>query len=367
MGVYQLDRARVHRALERGATFASIIRFFEKATNDALPRRVVQTLQDWAQEIERIRIRRVTLLETRDRATLEQLTRVRAIRERLNRTLSPRVVTLREHDVSMLIRQLQRNGYPPRVELPRDAILSADGARTRPFDHPTLAHLYLAASIGHHLPELIPAHYRVPYSVVLELEKQLTERDYGIAAQVIEDLLTDRRPSPTTVGATLRGRPSAVSIPPLAVIETLERAIDASAPLHITYYAASHDETSTRVKHQSEWITAPDFHILIRAILRRVSSLYYFHCDEQWEADYRDIIARAQAVKTTHAQTRWGEWERYSARQDKKIELGGFVGEASYTGNLESFLPLLLIGQLAHVGKAYVFGNGQYECDVVKR
>ena len=50
------------------------------------------------------------------------------------------------------------------------------------------------------------------------------------------------------VGATLRGRPSAInSVPSSSVLQTIERAIDASAPLHITYYAASHDETTTRV------------------------------------------------------------------------------------------------------------------------
>jgi hypothetical protein len=119
--------------------------------------------------------------------------------------------------------------------------------------------------------------------------------------------------------------------------------------------------TPIRVKHREQFATQPEFHVLIRAILRRVSSLYYFHCGEQWQADYRGIIAQAQEVKTTRAQTQWVEWERYSARQDKKIELGGFVGEASYAGEVESFLPLLLTGQLVHVGKACVFGNGKYE------
>jgi len=120
----------------------------------------------------------------------------------------------------------------------------------------------------------------------------------------------------------------------------------------------------TRIRQKTEipnTYAQPDFHILIRAILRRVSSLYYFHCSEQWETDYRGIIAQAQVVRLTAAQTQWVEWERYSTRQDKKIELGGFVGEASYAGNLEPFLPLLLAGQLVHVGKACVFGNGQYE------
>ncbi len=119
--------------------------------------------------------------------------------------------------------------------------------------------------------------------------------------------------------------------------------------------------TPTRIKHQEQFATQPEFHILIRAILRRVSSLYYFHCGEQWEADYRGIIERAHGVKMTRAETKWVEWERYSARQDKKIELGGFVGEASYAGNLDEFLPLVLLGQSVHIGKACVFGNGRYE------
>jgi hypothetical protein len=119
-------------------------------------------------------------------------------------------------------------------------------------------------------------------------------------------------------------------------------------------------QTPTRIKHQEDYASRPEFHILIRAILRRVSSLYYFHCGEQWETDYRGIIAQAQEIKMTRSNVRWVDWERYSARQDKRIELGGFVGEASYEGNLEPFLPLLLVGQLVHVGKACVFGNGQY-------
>jgi len=92
--VYRLDRVRVQRALERGDTFAHLVRFLEDATNDALPRALTETLRGWAQELDRVTIRRLTLLETRDRATMEQLTRVRGIRACIRRTLSPRAVTL---------------------------------------------------------------------------------------------------------------------------------------------------------------------------------------------------------------------------------------------------------------------------------
>ena len=119
--------------------------------------------------------------------------------------------------------------------------------------------------------------------------------------------------------------------------------------------------TPTRLKHGGRYVECPDFHVLVRAILRRVSSLYYFHCGHRWETDYRGLVERAQGIETAEAHTSWVDWERYSKRQRQRMNLGGFVGQVSYQGNLEPFLPLLVLGQLVHVGKACVFGNGRYE------
>lgn len=119
--------------------------------------------------------------------------------------------------------------------------------------------------------------------------------------------------------------------------------------------------TPTRLKHEGRFISQPPFHVIIRNVLRRVSSLYYFHCGEQWEFDYRGTIERAQGIRSAELNTSWVDWERYSGRQDAKMKLGGFVGEAVYEGDLTEFKPLLLLGQLVHIGKACVFGNGRYE------
>ena len=119
--------------------------------------------------------------------------------------------------------------------------------------------------------------------------------------------------------------------------------------------------TPTRIKHQGRYVVHPEFHVLIRAILRRVSSLSYFHCGERWETDYRGIIEAARGVRLAEARTGWVDWERYSRRQRQRMKLGGFVGQASYEGGLAPFLPLLVLGELVHVGKACVFGNGWYE------
>lgn len=121
-----------------------------------------------------------------------------------------------------------------------------------------------------------------------------------------------------------------------------------------------HFLTPTRLKAGGRYISEPDFHILIRNLMRRISSLYYFHCGEQWEYDFRGAVARARGVETEEMDTRWVEWERYSRRQEARIEMGGFVGRAVYRGEVESFLSLLKLGEIMHVGKATVFGNGQY-------
>lgn len=119
--------------------------------------------------------------------------------------------------------------------------------------------------------------------------------------------------------------------------------------------------TPTRMKHKGKYVERPEFHVLVRNILRRVSSLYYFHCGERWETDYRGIIEAAKGVRLAEAGTGWVDWERYSRRQQQRMNLGGLMGQATYEGEIEPFLPLLVLGELVHVGKGTVFGNGQYE------
>lgn len=118
--------------------------------------------------------------------------------------------------------------------------------------------------------------------------------------------------------------------------------------------------TPTRLKYQGEYVEEPAFHVIVRNLLRRVSSLAYFHCGEQWETGFREIIAAAERVQTTSADLEWQDWWRYSSRQERRINLGGFVGEVTYRGDVEPFLPLLALGELVHVGKATVFGHGAY-------
>lgn len=120
--------------------------------------------------------------------------------------------------------------------------------------------------------------------------------------------------------------------------------------------------TSTRLKQQEDWVRqGPPFQALIKLLLGRVSSLSYFHCGQPFEADFRGLIDRAAKVQIVQSHTHWQDWSRFSGRQKQQIEMGGLVGQITYAGDLQEYLPLLALGELIHVGKGTVFGNGQYQ------
>ncbi|GIX48033.1 MAG: CRISPR-associated protein Cas6 [Candidatus Tectimicrobiota bacterium] len=103
-----------------------------------------------------------------------------------------------------------------------------------------------------------------------------------------------------------------------------------------------------------------DFHVLVRALLRRLANLAYFHCGAALELDFRGLIAQASEVETVAQRLRWYDWERYSARQDTRMKLGGVIGKVTYRGPWQPFLPLLQLGTFVHVGKGSSFGLGKY-------
>ncbi|MFQ5851041.1 MAG: CRISPR system precrRNA processing endoribonuclease RAMP protein Cas6 [Candidatus Binatia bacterium] len=118
--------------------------------------------------------------------------------------------------------------------------------------------------------------------------------------------------------------------------------------------------TPTRIVYGGALTQAPEFHVVVRALLRRLSNLAYFHCGSDLKLDFRGLIAEAEKVKTASSRLGWYDWERYSARQEARMKLGGFVGEITYAGGLEPFMAFLRLGELLHVGKGTSFGLGKY-------
>lgn len=119
--------------------------------------------------------------------------------------------------------------------------------------------------------------------------------------------------------------------------------------------------TPLRLKYDNRLEATLPFHILVRAALRRVSSLCEYYGSGEPDLDYRGLVARACEVQTRASTLRWFDWQRYSNRQDQAMLMGGIVGEVTYTGALDEFVPLLRFCERAHLGKQTSFGLGRIE------
>ncbi len=118
--------------------------------------------------------------------------------------------------------------------------------------------------------------------------------------------------------------------------------------------------TPTRIRSDERLVEQPEFHHLIRALLRRISMLSYFHCKKKLDLNFRGILEAAQAIKRVSSELRWFDWDRYSNRQRQRMSLGGFIGSVSYSGNFGELLPFMVWGEVLHVGKAASFGLGRF-------
>ncbi|WP_333654949.1 CRISPR system precrRNA processing endoribonuclease RAMP protein Cas6 [Dissulfurispira sp.] len=120
--------------------------------------------------------------------------------------------------------------------------------------------------------------------------------------------------------------------------------------------------TPTRIFYNNHLTKDLEFHILVRNLLRRLSLLYYFHCGgDPSDWDFKGLIKKSEDVVVAKRNLRWYDWERYSARQNTKMKMGGFVGEITFNGDVEQLMPLIKAGEIVHVGKGTTFGLGKYE------
>ena len=130
-----------------------------------------------------------------------------------------------------------------------------------------------------------------------------------------------------------------------------------SSTLHLSFL------TPTRLKYDGQLSSDLEFHILFRNLLRRISLLSYFHCDNELDLDFKGLIESSREVKVQKEKLSWFDWERYSNRQETKMKMGGFMGSITFQGGLGPFLPFLLIGEYIHVGKGTSFGLGKYNIE----
>ena len=108
--------------------------------------------------------------------------------------------------------------------------------------------------------------------------------------------------------------------------------------------------------------TPPPFHLFFSRVLGRLSMLARFHhgFDLLDNNSKQVLLEKAKQIETGANSLRWDDWTRYSGRQKTLMKFGGLLGEISYKGELEPFMPYLALGEWLHVGGKTSFGLGKY-------
>ena len=108
------------------------------------------------------------------------------------------------------------------------------------------------------------------------------------------------------------------------------------------------------------------FHVLTRAMLRRIAVLMEHYDQGEPPLDYPGLINRSHTVSTTRSDIRWYDWERFSFRQKQRMPMGGILGSVEYRGRLDEFLPLLDFSSKVNLGKNTSFGLGKVYAEVMQ-
>jgi hypothetical protein len=130
------------------------------------------------------------------------------------------------------------------------------------------------------------------------------------------------------------------------------------APTGAVQRVRVHFLTPMELKHEGATLREPHFPALFGRARDRVSTLCTVYQGGAPDADYRGLGERSRLVTITASRIEQVEVERRSSRTGQRHGLGGFTGEAEYTGALGEFLPWLKAAEWTGVGRYTVWGNG---------
>jgi hypothetical protein len=258
---YRVDPTRIQLAIARHTSLSHIRRFFLNALAvDALPEPLEHCLRACADQRDRLSLHEVTLLEASKAETLQLLLRDWRLRAAVERLIAPNAAIIRPDRAPALARRLAGRGLLPAAPA-RDASGSAPSSPPLPlgyrprrsretgFGQPALAHLALALRLCQILADLIPARYRPPHAIQLDIDSRLDRRERALVDHLAREFEAARE-APATAGGPATSRAASRADLPESVARHLIAigdAIDAAASITIDYLAASAGEAATRV------------------------------------------------------------------------------------------------------------------------
>lgn len=136
--------------------------------------------------------------------------------------------------------------------------------------------------------------------------------------------------------------------------------------------------TPTRLVAQGKIVARPEPRVLVARLVERLEALEREYADapplatiddEQAHAARRERYLAAErlarTIRLAADETRWIDLMSHSARQRRSLPIGGFVGSATFEGELGPLRELLAWGEITHVGKNAVKGDGFYRIEPI--
>lgn len=134
-----------------------------------------------------------------------------------------------------------------------------------------------------------------------------------------------------------------------------------------------HFLTPTRLTEHGALVHQPEPGALVRRLAERLDMLEQAYAPVQAQQPAGDVprvagrwraVEEAADLQMTGSDTRWVDTKSYSSRQQRALPIGGFVGTLTFTGALTPSLRELLVwGEIVHVGKNCVKGDGWYQIE----
>lgn len=124
--------------------------------------------------------------------------------------------------------------------------------------------------------------------------------------------------------------------------------------------------TPTRLIYQEKLVHHAAFYPLVQRLLERLTALEQLYGVEEGQSPtkcWRELVQLAKEVECAEDMTRWQELHSYSSRARHVSAIGGIQGRAIFIGDLTPFRELLAWGELIHVGRNTVKGNGWYRIE----
>ena len=96
-----------------------------------------------------------------------------------------------------------------------------------------------------------------------------------------------------------------------------------------------------------------------------IAALSTFYGDGAPDWDYKNLADKSQTIRLVNPNVEMAYAERRSSRTGQQHGLGGFVGSATYEGDLADFIQLLRVAEWTGVGRHTPWGNGAIRLEAI--